>query len=373
MLFILIAPILSSAESGVVDVNLTVEGCNNNSICELFLNENSTNCPLDCSITEPSEGEEEYPVIETGGRSGSRILLPPIFIPDLLPEVLQYPNVKDISIHIVNKNAKLSWENPQNLNFEYVRIMKNDIFTISPYEGYVIYEGVGQSFSDLILEFDKNYYYTFFVKYKDGTYSVAIPIMVNAKNPFYVDEEGVNPEKPTKQVFFNPKFNIFELSITQNNKQLEWKDKLLQAQSGIPVGIKLPKKNFFGPINDVYVYADFYNTERNFLRQEIFKMNYNPAFERYETEMAGIVSGEKVFFEVVLVDENKVESSVSGVIVVSRILQEDLATLKKCLGNSVGWDKALMYLKCDWRWIILLVIFMLILISLQKIFLLKKT
>ena len=62
---------VSAADS--INVNLNVEGCNNNYICEAVIGENATSCPADCGgatttppITTPGDSD-------TGGRSGSKI------------------------------------------------------------------------------------------------------------------------------------------------------------------------------------------------------------------------------------------------------------------------------------------------------------
>lgn len=375
VLFIIVIPFFSNAqlniESGDTDVELIVEGCNNNNICEPEIGENIANCPLDCPFIPPVDAGDDSGS-GSSGRSGSRITPAPTVFPDPVSVIIEYAGIQDISVKVENKNVFMTWQNPNNINFDFVRVMKSNYYSTSPYEGKVIYEGVGQSLNDMITEFDKKYHYTFFAKYKDGRYSAAVPVAVNVRNPFYVDEEGINPEKPSKQVFFSPKLNIFEILFSQNNVQLRWKDKILQAQAGIPVNFQLPKKNFFGPIYDVYIYADFYNVERNFLRQEIYKMDYNPSFERYEADLSPVVSGERIFFEVLLFDENRKESSVSGIINISAELEDGELNQGKCLGNSVGWERVLMYLKCDWRWIILVMIFMFFVNFLQKRFILKK-
>lgn len=41
-------------ESGTIDVDLIVEGCNNNLICEAVIGEDTSTCPLDCPIPTPT-------------------------------------------------------------------------------------------------------------------------------------------------------------------------------------------------------------------------------------------------------------------------------------------------------------------------------
>jgi hypothetical protein len=371
ILFALMFPVFSIAqvdiESRDTDINLIVEGCNNNSICELVIGENTENCPLDCPVT-PTVDEDE-----SSSRSGSRIIPPNDIFPNPTPIFIQYPSIQNVSIKVENKNVFILWSNPDVPNFDFVRIMKNDFYSTSPYEGVVIYEGLLEDFLDTVDEFDKDYYYNFFAKYDDGTFSSVVPIRVNSQNPFYIEREYVNPVNPLKQVFFSPKLNIFEFTFSQNDKQLVWKGKLLQAQAEIPIHVTLPKKNFFGPIYDVYIYADFYNIENNFLRQEIFKMDYRPGLERYEAEIKNITEGQKIFFSAVLVDDEKNQSEVSGIININDSLYVQDVVFDSCLGGTLGWQRVFMYLKCDLRWITLFLIVVIAYSLFRRKFILKKS
>ncbi|MBP9763267.1 MAG: hypothetical protein KBD10_00790 [Candidatus Pacebacteria bacterium] len=372
ILFSLIIPFFSNAqlntESQDTEINLIVEGCNDNLICEAVIGENTSNCPLDCPVVTPPVEED---VQEDSSVSRKSSVRKPVFETDIFSN--KYFDLENITIVIEHKNVFLSWKNPNQIDFDFVRVMKNDFYTESPFDGVIVYEGIANNFLDHIDEFDKNYYYSFFAKYKDNNFSKGVNFVVNSKNPFYTEEKYLSSENPLNQVFFNPELNIFEFYFTQDNQPLSWEYKILQAQSASPIKIYLPKKDFFGPIDDVFIYADFYDIEKNFLKQEIFKMDYNPGLERYETEIKNIIEGQKIYFDAILIDEKNKESKVSGIININKKIPEEMITVDSCLGESVGWRRILMYFECDFRLAILLLIALLITGTFIRKIILKKS
>ncbi len=76
--------------------------------------------------------------------------------------------VTDFFVSPRDSGVILSWKNPPT-DFEYVRIVRSDdFFPGTPYEGEVIYEGSAQSYFDSEIESDVRYYYSIFVKGKNG-------------------------------------------------------------------------------------------------------------------------------------------------------------------------------------------------------------
>ena len=87
-------------------------------------------------------------------------------LPLLTPE-----NVSNLKATPDEKVITLTWKNPLT-NFESVRILKSDKFyPRDPFDGKVIYEGVGEKFIDTEVVADTRYYYTAFSKNKFGNYS----------------------------------------------------------------------------------------------------------------------------------------------------------------------------------------------------------
>jgi hypothetical protein len=70
------------------------------------------------------------------------------------------------------KDILLSWINPQNPDFEEVRLVRSDKFYPSePFEGEIVYEGDAENFVDSDVEVGIRYYYAIFAKTKSGEYS----------------------------------------------------------------------------------------------------------------------------------------------------------------------------------------------------------
>ncbi len=66
---------LSIDATDSINVNLHVEGCNNNYVCEAVIGEDALSCPNDCTYVAPTSTPPEEPEDdeETGGTSGSKV------------------------------------------------------------------------------------------------------------------------------------------------------------------------------------------------------------------------------------------------------------------------------------------------------------
>ena len=53
---ILLGAMQSFAQSNSIQIDLGVEGCNNNGICEPGIGETLINCPIDCAVVTPPSG-----------------------------------------------------------------------------------------------------------------------------------------------------------------------------------------------------------------------------------------------------------------------------------------------------------------------------
>ncbi|KKP77592.1 MAG: Fibronectin type III domain protein [Candidatus Nomurabacteria bacterium GW2011_GWC2_35_35] len=143
------------AESDGIEVELNiVEGCNSNGNCEQY--ETILGCPEDCAQRTTS--------------SGSKISRPPPPIPteDIIPP----QNPLKVQV-VVNVNGIiLSWLNPPDEDFSYIRIMRNENhFHGDPFSGKLIYEGNKQYFFDKNVVAGTKYFYTLFSRDTTGNFS----------------------------------------------------------------------------------------------------------------------------------------------------------------------------------------------------------
>ncbi len=305
----LFAQIQTQSES--MDVNLIVEGCNNNSICESIIGEDINSCPLDCPVVVVPEEENE---VDRDGRSGSRVN---ILNQDEYSNVV-YPDVTNTRVRIEGLNVFLSWINPTLTSVDYVRVTRSNFYNTNPYYGTLVYEGIAEDVSDNLNDFDKDYYYNFFVRYEDGNFSEGIGFVISAREPSIVEDvdsevDSVDFVKnPEKDIFFNNKFNVYDLVFVQDSKKLRWKSGILQAVSFNPINVSFPKKDFFGEVKDVYIYVDLFNSEDKFYRRDILKLDYFAADQSYKGTIFDISDSKSASFRLSVMKENREENFVTG-------------------------------------------------------------
>jgi len=329
VLCFLILPFSSNAqidiESYDTNVNLISEGCNNNSVCEPLIGESINNCPLDCNNLGPVEENKSR-----RSRAGSRINLDNNIKPDIdfdfLPIFSTYTDIKNIKISVENKRVNLNWINPIDLNFEYVRVMKNIRYSNNPYDGILVYEGQEAKFTDTLENFDTNYYYSFFSRYSDGTFSIGQVFKIYSDTPSIFEDlnndlkEQVEKDKeikiniPFEKIFFSENLSIYDFKFIQEDKEINWEDQVLFAKPEILLTISLPKKDFFGPIRDIFVELDFYNERNELIRQDFSKLEYSSVDQKYFINVSNLKEKEKIHFKSSMLDDNGKESKISGVI-----------------------------------------------------------
>ncbi len=103
-------------------------------------------------------------------------------------------NISNLQIGQNGEKLDLSWNNPNNEDFEEVRVVRSDIFyPQDPLDGRVIYEGAGEFATDENVGIGKIYYYTVFARDVSLNYSSGV-IGVGELRALIVD--GVEVELP---------------------------------------------------------------------------------------------------------------------------------------------------------------------------------
>lgn len=313
----LLAQVNTQSES--FDVNLIVEGCNNNSICEPGIGEDVNSCPLDCAGVTIDEDEDD----DRDGRSGGRIFIDD-FSGSSIENILEVSNAKVV---LENKTVSLYWNNPPVGAFDFIRVVQSSAYTQSPYEGVVVYEGLAEYWSGEVDQFGKNYFYTIFVKNNSGQYSDGIGFLVNARNPSIV--EDVNSEvddvdfveNQDKGVVWGDYLNLYDIVLTQGGYKLRWKKDSITTNNHENISIFIPKKGIFDEIKDFYVFADFYNQEDKFFKREIIKLDYSASLQGYSGEFIEIKDAKKIKARFSIIKESSEEGFVVGNIIFDEKLQ----------------------------------------------------
>ncbi|MBU1663339.1 hypothetical protein KJ627_03855 [Patescibacteria group bacterium] len=99
----------------------------------------------------------------------------------LFKDIISPANVSFFIAKPGNEEIVLSWLNPENLDFAFVQIeRKQDFFSLTPGQGFLIYKGKDQFFLDKNLINGKTYYYTIWAydtagNFSSGAIAFAIP------------------------------------------------------------------------------------------------------------------------------------------------------------------------------------------------------
>jgi chitodextrinase len=105
----------------------------------------------------------EYRIVAENARGDRSVLVSDSFKTPALPDTTPPPNVSAFLGTSDKGDVELSWRNPD-FDFSYVRIVRNPLFyPTDPFDGYVVYEGDKESYTDkgVIRDIDVLYYTAF--------------------------------------------------------------------------------------------------------------------------------------------------------------------------------------------------------------------
>ncbi len=310
----LLFPFLSFAQSNSIQIDLGVNGCNNNGSCESSLGENTLNCPVDCAVvsgggssgsipqniylynlaiqpelttatitwtssististikwgetTEVKEGTLSsvvfardhkiqlinlkpgtmyYFIIESRDVNGKiNINYPTYFFTKFLKDTTFPLNPRNVKTSVDIPGITISWQNPPDNNFSYVRIMRHeDRFRGSPFLGKLIHEGKSEKFLDKNVVEGKKYFYVLFAKDIKGNYSSGVAISETAYSVKIIPIPETPVEKPIEEI---PKESIAEnFFLHQYNQQVEplTKNKPIEITSDKSTVVDINSKTF---------------------------------------------------------------------------------------------------------------------------------
>jgi len=164
LLFLSTGASIAKALTDSSNISLTVNACNENSLCQIELGETNANCPTDCQSSGAG-------TIFSGG------ILPTV-APANQP-LANLPLINPIYFKATYKSASksvdLEWQNPASPDLVAVRIVKSKVFfPIAPDDGVLVYEGLAESFRDTNVLSGFSYFYTIFAKDSLGRYSSGV-------------------------------------------------------------------------------------------------------------------------------------------------------------------------------------------------------
>lgn len=157
----------------------------------------------------------------------------------------------------------VSWNNPTDEDFDYIRIMKNDDrYYGSPFIGRLVYEGNGTYFVDGNVKDGNKYYYSLFSRDRAGNYSsgALISVFHNPNNKDIWGDDLVTEEKP------EPLSNLF--IVSQGSLNYDFKIGSVISLSG-DSNIKI-KTDYSSNIKNDDMWVQIRDSNRRILSQYFF-------------------------------------------------------------------------------------------------------
>lgn len=167
-----------------------------------------------------------------------------------LPDTTPPSNILNFEAIPGNKEIKLQWKNPADLDFKGVRILRSEKFYPSnPFEGALVYDGTSAFFNDTGLENGKRYYYTAFSydssrNYSSGAITTAVPQSPGLPpiEPPPIIPPVVPPEIVPPEV---REIGIKDFDFFQGGKKISFSEKekslTLEIKDPVTVSIKYEK------------------------------------------------------------------------------------------------------------------------------------
>lgn len=247
----------SSVETvgGDFEVNVDVYNCNNNNVCDVEQNENSSNCSSDCVVvvtTTPTTTDDNVGNAGGGGGGGGGTTVP-VVLATSTPIVAPINPI--FTATSSDGSALLHWVKTDTSSWKKIIIRRSSLFyPESITAGGLLYDGLGQTqdqinfyFEDKNLTNGQRYYYTIFVLNNDGLYSggaslSVLPFSVKIVTPpLEVPKQEIPPEKflpkaPKPQL--NPKFS--DVIFINNKESVKASENKADFKSGDKISVQIP-------------------------------------------------------------------------------------------------------------------------------------
>lgn len=185
-------------------------------------------------ITNLHDGTVYYFSIQSGNLLGkTNTLENQVFRTLSLPDTTPPGNPTNVKAESTLPGITVSWLNPLDPDFDYVRVMRNtDRFYGSPNLGHLVYEGKGMYFTDGNVVKDNIYYYSLFGRDRAGNYSSGslISARYNSSGSFEADTNIIPKEIPPLENIYK----VFQESFIYDLKI----GSVISLSGDVPIDIK---------------------------------------------------------------------------------------------------------------------------------------
>lgn len=251
-------------------------------------------------------------------------------LPDTMPPV----NVSDFKATGEDAKINLSWQNPEDADFQSVKLFRSEsFFPKNPEEGKLIYEGRKTSFADMPLENDKKYYYTIFAfdfsgNFSSGAAASAMPkkTIVPITSPTGTLVPSRTPGETATPATITPKITPsittvpIPMNILSKMNELNLED-FIFSQDGviiIPAGEKI-EVDFKKPVTisvDAAKIPDEVGAMMLILSRDdetfSFLFKLNPEKTKYETVVKPLFDSAFLLTITILDKENNILKAITG-------------------------------------------------------------
>lgn len=252
-LIITLAPINVLAVSGTstFSVDIEVNNCNNNNVCEDLIDENFLTCESDCPATCVINGVCEAAIGETIVNCAQDCVVTPTTTTSTVPVVVsgggggEFISPPYVVLNVINLLAKpsdskvvLTWEVLDNINYGGVLIKRSEDFPASTVDGGgVLYKGKGDlvqnnqySLNDLNLINGRWYYYTVYLFDNNGNFASGASVSALPQSDKMKEDLGdliIPPKKLPPELSIPKRIvpttnSIIKIEIIQKNTIIEF-------------------------------------------------------------------------------------------------------------------------------------------------------
>lgn len=184
------------------------------------------------------------------------------------PDIVPPGNPSNVKAESNDSGITIFWKNPLDLDFDYIRVMKNtDRYYASPFTGTIVYEGRGSYFTDSKVKENTKYFYSLFSRDNSGNYSSGSLIGLIHK-PTKIDNEKPKDVIEVEEIEV-PK-NITEIfKVVQDSVSQDFNlGSILNLDGDVPFSIKT---NYSSKEKNDDIWVEIRNAEREIVNQYFFK------------------------------------------------------------------------------------------------------
>lgn len=176
-------------------------------------------------------------------------------------------NPTNVSANSNTSGITISWDNPPDLDFDYVRVMRNlKRYQGSPFIGTLVYEGNGNYFTDSNVKDGVKYFYSLFSRDRAGNYSSGSLIDI-AHNPSGKDTWGTTLP-PKEEVIPLPLPLKEKYVVTQGSSYYDFTiDTTLNLSGDSPINIKT---NYISKTKNDDLWISIRNSDEKLVGQYFF-------------------------------------------------------------------------------------------------------